>query len=414
MSAEQERLDAWLEANRAAELLLGAGDSVASEGGGGLRVVWDDHLSSEFPAITFHPEDSVLWSTRHGRYTQGGVIAISHEEEHNSAIVWRLLESHSPGLIERVLYKGGADRLGKQHPLTAGPPQFAELKPSSRTGVDKPTLVRWLNVPGGESDLSGLLPLLDALDEAATVGRVKMRASQPITYLRRFETRDLKSLGGLPMHNLVAVDDWPGRYLGSERPGVAVENLMMTVQPGLEAQEHRAYVEHLRELAVTMAGYSLASWGLDREGRADSGTALKLRQLRTLLTRSGKERMARQAIAEACAIALGMMLGRSDVESLLPHVELADGMPRDGVQDADEVATLRSAKVVSLEEAVRKLHPDWSEERIAEELEKIEGEKEPVPEALVQAQPLDEPPPNGDGPPPPGARRTKFTKIEGG
>src|SRR5215207_6278475 len=99
MVAEQERLDAWLEENRVPELLLDAGDSVASEGGGGLRVVWDDHLSSEFPAITFHPEDTILWSTRHGRYTLGGVVAIEHEEELNSAVVWRLLESHSPGLI---------------------------------------------------------------------------------------------------------------------------------------------------------------------------------------------------------------------------------------------------------------------------------------------------------------------------
>jgi hypothetical protein len=231
------------------------------------------------------------------------------------------------------------------------------------------------------------LPLLDALDEAATVGRVKMRASQPVTYLRRFSTRDLASLGALPMHGMVAVDDWPGRYLGSERPGVPVEspfpveNLLQTVQPGLEAQEHRAYVEHLRELAVTLAGYSLASWGLDREGRADSGTALKLRQVRTLLTRSGKERMARQAIAEACAVALGMMLGRSDVAPLLPHVELSDGMPRDGVQDAEEVATLRTANAISTEEIVRKLHPDWDEERIAEELAKIEGAARPEPDA---------------------------------
>src|SRR5918995_3004077 len=385
MVAEQERLDAWLEENRVPELLLDAGDSVASEGSGGLRVVWDDHLSSEFPVITFHPEDSVLWSTRHGRYTMGGVVAVSVEEEHNSGIVWRLLESHSPGLIERVLFKGGADRLGKQHPLAAGPPEFRELRPQSRTGVDRPTLVRWENVPGGESDLSGLLPLLDALDEAATVGRVKMRASQPITYLRRFSTRDLTSLGGLPMHNLIAIDDWPGRYLGSERPGVPVEspfpveNLLQTVQPGLEAAEHRAYVEHLRELAVTMAGYSLASWGLDREGRADSGTALKLRQVRTLLTRSGKERMARQAIAEACAIALGMMLGRSDVEPLLPHVALSDGMPKDGLQDAEELLRLRNAEAISTEEIVRRLHPDWDEEKIAEELAKIQSAARPEP-----------------------------------
>jgi hypothetical protein len=90
--------------------------------------------------------------------------------------------------------------------------------------------------------------------------------------------------------------------------------------------------------------------------------------------------MARQAIAEACAIALGMMLGRSDVEPLLPHVELSDGMPRDGVQDAQEVATLRSANAISTEEVVRKLHPDWDEEKIAEELAKIEGASSARPE----------------------------------
>jgi hypothetical protein len=185
---------------------------------------------------------------------------------------------------------------------------------------------------------------------------------------------------------------------------------MMTVQPGLEASEHRAYVEHLRELAVTMAGYSLSSWGLDREGRADSGTALKLRQVRTLLTRSGKERMARQAIAQACGIALAMMLGRGEVKDLLPHVELSDGMPRDGVEDAGEVATLRNANVVSLEEAIRKLNPGWDEEKIAEELEKIEGEKEPVPEPLVP----DSPPPNGQPSNGSALPRSPLTKIKGG
>src|SRR5829696_6166155 len=379
MGSEQERLDAWLEENRVPELLLDAGDSVASEGSGGLRVVWDDHLSSEFPVITFHPEDSILWSVRHGRYTMGGVLAISVEEENNTAVVWRLLESHSPGLIERVLYKGGADRLGKQHPLTAGPPQFRELRPQSRTGVNKPTLIRWENVPGGHSDLAGLEPLLDALDEAASVGRVKMRASQPVTYLRRFSARDLDSLGALPMHNMIAIDDWPGRCLGSDRPGVPVEspfpveNLIVTSQPGLEASEHREYVEHVRELAIATAGYSLASWGLDKEGRADSGTALKLRQVRTLLTRAGKERMARQAIAEACGVALGMILGRSDVEPLLPDVELSDGMPRDGLQDAEELLRLRNANAISTEEIVRRLHPEWPEEKILEEVGRIAG-----------------------------------------
>jgi hypothetical protein len=378
-SSEQERLDEWLEQNRVAELLLDAGDTVASEGSAALRVVWDDHVSSEVPLITFHAEDSVLWSTRHGRYTLGGVLAISVEEENNTAVVWRLLEAHLPGKIERVLYKGGADRLGKRHELTEGPPQFRDLRLESRTGVDRPTLIRWENVPGGHSDLAGLEPLLDALDEAASVGRVKMRASQPVTYLRRFSARDLDSLGALPMHNMIAIDDWPGRYLGSDRPGVPVEspfpveNLIVTSQPGLEASEHREYVEHVRELAIATAGYSLASWGLDREGRADSGTALKLRQVRTLLTRAGKERMARQAIAEACGVALGMMLGRAQVDTLMPDVELSDGMPRDGLQDAEELLRLRNANAISTEEIVRRLHPEWPEEKILEEVGRIAG-----------------------------------------
>lgn len=110
--------------------------------------------------------------------------------------------------------------------------------------------------------------------------------------------------------------------------------------------------------------------------------------------------MARQAIAEACAIALGMMLGRSDVEPLLPHVELSDGMPRDGVQDAQEVAMLRSAGAISTEEVVRRLHPDWDEEKIAEELAKIED--------LGGRRETESGPPQG---PPP---QTKLTSIEGG
>jgi len=377
-SAEQARLDQWLEENRVAELLLDAGDTVASEGSAALRVVWDDHVSSEVPLITFHSEDSVLWSTRHGRYTLGGVLAISVEEE-NGATIWRLLEAHEAGRIRRVLFKGTVGRLGKRHDLSGGPPQFRDLRPEARTGVDRPTLVRWENVPGGHSDLAGLEPLLDALDEAASVGRVKMRASQPVTYLRRFSARDLDSLGALPMHNMIAIDDWPGRCLGSDRPGVPVEspfpveNLIVTSQPGLEASEHREYVEHVRELAIATAGYSLASWGLDKEGRADSGTALKLRQVRTLLTRAGKERMARQAIAEACGVALGMMLGRRDVEPLLPDVELSDGMPRDGLQDAEELLRLRNANAISTEEIVRRLHPEWPEEKILEEVGRIAG-----------------------------------------
>jgi hypothetical protein len=379
----QAVLEEWAEANRLWELLVDAADSVAVEGSVAIRVMDDDFVSPTLPVVTFHGADSVLWSERHDRYNSGGILIISVQEE-NSSVIWRLLESHEPGWIRRVLYKGGPGNLGKRHGLSAGPPQFRELRPQRATGVDTPTLVKWSNVPGASSDLDGLEPLLDALDEAQSVGRIKMRASQPVTFLREIPHASLKSLGGLPMHNLIAIDDSAGgtlpegeylnRYNAAVSSPFPVEKFVETAQPGLEADQHRGYIEQLREQIITGVGYSLASWGLDREGRADSGTALRLRQSTTLRTRAIKERMATAAIGEVVALAVAMILGRRDVATFMPEtIELSDGMPRDRMEDADELVRLRQAGVISLEEAVRRLNPDWSEEKVLEEVLKIEG-----------------------------------------
>jgi hypothetical protein len=381
--ALQAVLEEWLEFNRFWELLVDAADSVATEGVVAVRVMQDDFVSPTLPIVTFHGADSVLWSERHGRYNQGGILIISVAEEFSS-VIWRLLESHEPGRIRRVLYKGGPGNLGKRHALTAGPPQFKELRPQSTTGVDTSTLVAWQNTPGGESDLAGLEPLLDALDEAYSVGRIKMRASQPVTFLRQIPYGSLRSLGGLPMNTAVAIDDSAGgtlpegeylnRYNSAVSSPFPVERLIETSEAGLEADQHRAQVESLREQIITAAGYDLASWGLDREGRADSGTALRLRQSTTLRTRAIKERMATAAIKEVCALAVAMMVGQSEVARFMPEtVELSDGMPRDRMEDAEELERLMRAGVISLEEAVRRLNPDWDEEKILEEVAKIEG-----------------------------------------
>jgi Phage portal protein, SPP1 Gp6-like len=381
--ALQAVLEEWLEFNRFWDLLVDAGDTVAAEGSAAIRVMQDDFVNPSVPIVTFHGADSVLWSERHDRYNEGGILIISLEEE-NSSVIWRLLESHAKREIRRVLYKGGPGNLGKRHALTSGPPQFRELRPMTLTGVDPPTLVKWENVPGAHSDLAGLEPLLDALDEAYTVGRIKMRASQPVTFLRQIPYGSLKSLGGLPMHNLIAIDDSAGgtlpegeylnRYNAAVSSPFPVEKFVETAQPGLEADQHRQHAEALREQIVTSAGYDLASWGLDRQGRADSGTALRLRQSTTLRTRAIKERMAVAAIKEVCALAVAMMLGQREVAAFMPEtVELSDGMPRDRMEDAQEISQLRAAGVISLEEAVRRLNPGWEEDRILEEVAKIEA-----------------------------------------
>jgi hypothetical protein len=131
----------------------------------------------------------------------------------------------------------------------------------------------------------------------------------------------------------------------------------------MQAADHIAYLDHVRDSVLHSAGYSLASWGRDHGGSADSGKALRLRQSRTLYTRAGKEHMARGAISEALSVAVEMDTGML-VEV---DVQLGDGMPVDPLETAREIATLESAGMISKREGVRRLHPDWTEEQVEEE-----------------------------------------------
>jgi hypothetical protein len=359
-------LDAWTSFNRLDQFLADAGDNIAAEGSGALRIIRDDHVSEQFPLIIAEPADRVIWASAHGRFTTGGVVVLEREDRQSfTGVRWRLLEYHGPGIVRRALFKGSLTGLGTRVALSEGPLEFQKLRDEQPTGVDKPTLIKWDNVPGAHSDIAGLDSLLDAIDDAETVGKKKLRGSKPLTFVHRKLSDDA---GGVDIGDAILTGE------GTLSPVEEPNQLAQVVQGRMEAEDHRVYTDHLRELAVSMAGYSLASWGFGDGGRADSGRALKLRQVRTLLTRSGKERMAREAISEAVGVAVAMMLGRPAVEPLKPEVQFGDGFPEDAIERAEELAKLRDAGLISTRQALRELHPDFDEDKIAEELQEIQAE----------------------------------------
>ena len=372
-------LDAWIKFNRLDEFLADAGDNIAAIGSGALRIIRDDAVSSTYPLIVYEPADKVIWSTRHGRFTSGGVVVVEREaREPSSSIRWRLLEYHGPGLVKRALFKGSLTGLGERVGLSEGPPEFRDLRDEVATGIDRPTLIRWDNVPGAHSDISGLDSILDAIDDAETIGRKKAKASKPLTFVHR---KLADKSGNADLDGAILTGE------GTMSPVEEPRELATVIQGRMEAEDHRVYTDHLRELAVSMAGYSLASWGFGDGGRADSGRALKLRQVRTLLTRSGKERMVREAISEAAGVALAMMLDSEAVEGLKPEIMFGDGLPDDQVERAEELRTLREAGVLSRRQALRELHPDWDEDRVEQELSELAAEAL-TPEASAGADQL--------------------------
>jgi hypothetical protein len=313
---DQPALDALARSNRLDELLTVAGELVAVEGAGGLRVALDDAVPGGV-VLTYASGDRVLWRSKHGRFTTGGVVVLEHEDRDGTR--WRLLEDHDVGTVTRRLFKGGVVRLGDARPLAEGPEQWRGLKPETATGLlDRATLVRWENRPGGASDLAGLLPLLDALDDALTLLRSKAAASAPILAAHESlldENGDFQAWAGFVFKD---PDQFSGEFY-------APKDRFQVAQAQFDAAPMIAYTQHLRAQIVSGAGYSPESWtGEGTGGRADSGRALALRQTRTRHTAGLKRRMAERAVSEALGVATALYLGRPMAEALMPSVGLVD------------------------------------------------------------------------------------------
>jgi hypothetical protein len=382
-SRRQKLLEKLIELNGLDAFLQESGETVAVEGRGAIRIIRDEDVAEGEPFLTFVPEDQILWDERHGRVVVGATAVFEFAPAVGSAEtetreVYRMFEEHIPGSIDRKVYKGTVNHIGKPVGEGEWPEVWKDTKPHLDTGLDACTMVRWDNVPGGQSDIQGLDALLDTLDEAESLMLDKGRKSIPKTFANRSLADDN---GEIDLEGVILTGD---ENLGAEYGSNPVQSVEVA-QPELQSTDHILWVDHVREMIATHAGYSSATWGIGEEGRSDSGTALQLRQARTLLTRAGKDRMAREAIINAVAVALCWMDGKQKVRDYRPEVMLGTGLPTDSLEKAQEITSKYSAGVISLRQAVRELHPEWTEEQVDEEVEEIE-EAKMLPPALDPMQ----------------------------
>lgn len=346
------------------------GVQVAREGRLGIRVIKDPDIDPKIPLLALVPEDNILWDIRHGSFYAGGTVIVTRKPDPSSKVVFRLFEEHTTGWVRYNLYEGTEGELGKEVALSKFGP-FANLPQEYATGLDRPTLIPWENVPGAESDLMGLGPVFDTLNEAESLLLSRTRKSQPHTFVDRSM---LDETGKLDLEGYHIVG-------GSRmRPAIGTNgmDLIKTVDPKVDFVQHIQYTNHLTQLMVTCAGYAPLTWGIEGHTasiqRAVSGYAMKLSQLRTLLNRSQKEHMALEAFGYAIATALAMADGSPHVADRLPSIQLGDGLPDDALDGAQEVLFLRQAVAASTETLVKTIHPTWSDGEIEEEVARIEAE----------------------------------------
>ncbi len=362
----QDDLDELVRENMLPSMLADAGERVAVEGYGALRIVRDDETLPGIPIITYVPGDQVIWDIRHGRFVRGGIAVTTRSEQGvGDRRVWRLLEHHEPGRVTRELYEGRDTQLGRKVEL-GDYKEFEGLADEEETLPGVVTLVRWANTPSATSDIAGLDALLDSINEAVTIGRDKMRKSVPKVFADRSLANER---GDVDLEGVILT----GGSNISQPLGESAVKTVETSQPGLEADSHIAYMRHIVDMTLEQAGYSRATWGRDEGGSADSGKALKLRQTRTLMTRSGKESMARDSIQKATAIALAWMRGGKPADYTV-EINLGDGLPLDEMERAQTLAALVQSESISTERRVRELMPEADEETVQAEVERVQEE----------------------------------------
>ncbi|MHA3724330.1 hypothetical protein ACXR2T_10665 [Leucobacter sp. HY1910] len=378
----QARLDDMQNSDSHHAMLNSMGEIKSALGATVIIPRWDtgleDHVWLDYAAA-----DTVVPVFRHGRLVEVTLWS----EFLDGHVYYRHLEHHTIGAIEHALYRGTASNLGSRVPLQERPETEAYaalVDGDSRivTGIDRLTAGYLPNGPAlswrksgvlkdaGRSDFNQLPPLFDNADEAwsSWMRDLKLGAAKlivPEAYLRS----NGPGAGA-------SFDTFREMFVGLQIPG-AMDGLTLSAhQFAIRTQEHKDTLDEITGQILQKAGFSPSSWGLgDKTGSQATATEIQHRERRTETTRSRKNLYDRKVLSRMGSVALeldGMLFpgkggGRYDLNVIFPDISRTD--PK---VEAETIGLLKVAEAISTETAVRRANPDWSDDAITEEVERIQ------------------------------------------
>lgn len=389
----QERLDAILES--AHGIFTGAAELSSALGGTYLLASWDDKVS-ESAFITKVDADLAWPEFRWGRLTAvtfWRVLAV------DGGTHWRHLERHElangVGVIRHGLYEGTSDNLGTPREFTLRPETEwlagQKLIDGNTISTQTPGLdvvyirnleqaKQWRKHPLGanlgRSDLEGLLSDLDAYDKAYTSLMHDLEDGRSRLIVAQSMLEDNGAGKGASFDTnqrlFTGINAPPGKADGASLP-------IEQVQFKIRVQDHLDIMENILLRIVRSAGYSPRSFGLMGDGDQQK-TATEVTSEDILSTQTRKRKIRNwepqlEAILEK-ALAIDAAILNGGGQALGVDVQFSEAAKESLLDLATIVQTLRTAKAASTETLVAIAHPDWDQEAIAEEVDKINGEDE--------------------------------------
>ena len=371
MKEAQSQLDDMLTKSGFYNKLVEGAEVCSAIGGVYIKIAWDSELS-EHPIPVIAQCEQAFPTFKFGKLVK---VTLVYEVYNDGSTVYRLAETIEKGKITNELYKGSSDNLGHKASLSECE-DTSYLKPEVET-ADVMTCFFVPNLlpnklnrqsPMGRSDYQGLETLMDALDEVFTAWMVDVQIARgkihvPSGYLKQVNENGKKEYNiDTMMYEELDVDP------------TAMTKPIEATQFEIRAEQFEKTCLNLMDRIITSAGYSPQSFGLNIAGRAESGTALNVRERKTFGTTSKKQSFWEDAIkglvASMCAIK-NAYLGGAFVNELDVNVAFIDSVSNNMAEVSSSVKTLADAKAISTDTKVRMVHPEWTEIQVQEEVERI-------------------------------------------
>lgn len=376
-----QNLQAFVDDDEFTAALVEAGQKCSALGWEFGRVVWQEDVSPH-PWIEWVDADRAF-----ATYEWGKLASVTFVDEYKrDSDYFRLTQEHRPGVVEYQLWRGTKDKLGtvvpyKELPETAYLADLVTDGTIVETGTD--VLTAW-QIPNraknpawdgheqlryyGKSDVQFAGGLWEDIDKGYTdlwyeVDSARARLLIPEDYL----TTLAPGQG--------SVFDWFRDVypLGMVGNGDIIPTIER-VQFDMRVQEYLQTIENAVERAVSAVGLSPLTVGMEAGmGESVTATEIMARTAKTMNTWRARSRYWRAGLQQ-------LLTAWGHIDATLNGLQPPTGPVKvsmvEPVRDTDldraqTVQAWRGADAVSTWHAVTTLHPEWGDDEIKQEVERI-------------------------------------------
>jgi hypothetical protein len=274
------------------------------------------------------------------------------------------IEVHTPGRIENYAYTStDADlpQIGTQVTLeTVGEerPEIEILPDSSMMSVVRIPNLLTSTSPYGFNDYDDLDSIvLEIESRLAQMSKILDKHAEPgmygpetaLEYDHELRQWRFKKAGYLVVEE------------GDSTPGYLTWDGSLT--------DSLAMLNQLTETLFSISETSPANFGLIKSGLAESGSALK----RLLMASITKNNLVRMSYDEGLK-ELFRIMSAFERQDFDVSIDWKDGLPQDDTEDAENDSKYRTTRSRSLHQSIKAQHPEWEDDQIEEEIQRIQEE----------------------------------------